>query len=203
VVHLDAVAEEADVHARGARRHDGDVDAVAHEVDAHPVHVARRGGYGVGWGLDERHPDIQPHFAAPVRASALAVDTGCGTFVTFGGRGPAPGGSVPTGMARWRVKIVVCVKQVPDLQSDRSMAGGRLVRGEDDVLNELYEYAVEAAVALAESLGGTVTAAPWARPTPTTPSGARSRWGGRRPPRRGRRPGGADVASPPACSPPR
>ena len=56
------------------------------------------------------------------------------------------------------MKIVVCVKQVPDLQSDRSMAGGRLVRGEDDVLNELDEYAVEAAVALAESLGGTVTA---------------------------------------------
>ena len=56
------------------------------------------------------------------------------------------------------MKIVVCVKQVPDLQSDRSMAGGRLGRGEDDVLNELDEYAVEAAVALAESLGGTVTA---------------------------------------------
>lgn len=56
------------------------------------------------------------------------------------------------------MKIVVCVKQVPDLQSDRTMEGGRLARGLDDGLNELDENAVEAAVALAERLGGTVTA---------------------------------------------
>ena len=38
------------------------------------------------------------------------------------------------------------------------MEDGRLVRGEDDVLNELDENAVEAAVALVEDLGGEVVA---------------------------------------------
>ncbi len=56
------------------------------------------------------------------------------------------------------MKIVVCVKQVPDIQSERSIADGRMVRGQDDVLNELDENALEAAVTLAEDLGGTVTA---------------------------------------------
>ena len=54
-------------------------------------------------------------------------------------------------MARYgnlgRMKIVVCIKHVPDVQSERRLEGGRLVRGEDDVLNELDENAVEAAVA--------------------------------------------------------
>lgn len=53
----------------------------------------------------------------------------------------------------------MCVKHVPDLQSDRSLGDdGRTVRGEDDVLNELDENAVEAAVALAEAHGGEVVA---------------------------------------------
>ncbi|MHB1063841.1 MAG: electron transfer flavoprotein subunit beta/FixA family protein [Georgenia sp.] len=57
------------------------------------------------------------------------------------------------------MRIVVCVKQVPDLQAERRLdADGRLVRGEEDVLNELDENAVEAAVTLAEQTGGTVVA---------------------------------------------
>ena len=49
------------------------------------------------------------------------------------------------------MRIVVCVKHVPDMQSERRFEGGRLVRGEDDVLNELDENAIEAAVQLKES----------------------------------------------------
>lgn len=55
------------------------------------------------------------------------------------------------------MKIVVCVKHVPDVQSERRIEDGRLVRGEDDVLNELDENAVEAAVTLAEEHDGEVT----------------------------------------------
>ena len=54
------------------------------------------------------------------------------------------------------MKIVVCIKHVPDVQSDRRMEDGFLVRGEEDVLNELDENAVEAAVSLVEELGGEV-----------------------------------------------
>ena len=65
-------------------------------------------------------------------------------------------------MARYgnlgRMKIVVCIKHVPDVQSERRLEGGRLVRGEDDVLNELDENAVEAAVCLAEEADGEVIA---------------------------------------------
>lgn len=56
------------------------------------------------------------------------------------------------------MKIVVCVKHVPDVQSERRLEDGLLVRGEDDVLNELDENAVEAAVCLVEELGGEVVA---------------------------------------------
>ena len=49
------------------------------------------------------------------------------------------------------MRIVVCVKHVPDMQSERRFEGGRLVRGEDDVLNELDENAIEAAVQLKET----------------------------------------------------
>lgn len=56
------------------------------------------------------------------------------------------------------MKIVVCIKHVPDVQSERRLEEGRLVRGEEDVLNELDENAVEAAVSLAEDLGGEVVA---------------------------------------------
>ena len=41
------------------------------------------------------------------------------------------------------MRIVVCVKHVPDMQSERRFEGGRLVRGEDDVLNELDENAID------------------------------------------------------------
>jgi electron transfer flavoprotein beta subunit len=53
------------------------------------------------------------------------------------------------------VKIVVCVKYVPDIQSERSLGpDGRVVRdGGDGTLNELDENAVEAALVLAEAAG--------------------------------------------------
>ncbi len=52
------------------------------------------------------------------------------------------------------MRIVVCVKHVPDAASQRRFEDGRLVRGEDDVLNELDENAIEAAVRLAEEERG-------------------------------------------------
>ncbi|MBD8063547.1 electron transfer flavoprotein subunit beta/FixA family protein [Oceanitalea stevensii] len=55
------------------------------------------------------------------------------------------------------MRIVVCVKHVPDVQSERALDDeGHLVRGLDDVLNELDENAVEAAVSLVEEHGGEV-----------------------------------------------
>lgn len=57
------------------------------------------------------------------------------------------------------MKIVVCVKHVPDIQAERAIGpDARVVRGEDDVLNELDENAVEAALVLAEEHGGEVVA---------------------------------------------
>jgi electron transfer flavoprotein beta subunit len=53
------------------------------------------------------------------------------------------------------VRVVVCVKHVPDIQSPRSLGDdGRLVRGgEDDTLNELDEDALEAGLRTAEAAG--------------------------------------------------
>ncbi len=61
-------------------------------------------------------------------------------------REPSGAGNVPG------VRIVVCVKHVPDIQSERALGpDGRLVRdGGDGTINELDENAVEAAVVLAE-----------------------------------------------------
>lgn len=56
------------------------------------------------------------------------------------------------------MKVVVCVKHVPDGQGERRIEDGRIVRGEDDTLNELDEYAIEAAVSLVEDRGGEVVA---------------------------------------------
>lgn len=56
------------------------------------------------------------------------------------------------------MKVVVCVKDVPDGQSDRRIEDGRIVRGEDDTLNELDENAIEVAVSLVEEAGGQVIA---------------------------------------------
>lgn len=50
------------------------------------------------------------------------------------------------------------MKHVPDAQGERRMEEGRVVRGEDDTLNELDEYAIEAAVQLVEAQGGEVIA---------------------------------------------
>ncbi len=57
------------------------------------------------------------------------------------------------------MRIVVCVKHVPDLQADRRFtADGRVDRtGGDGTLNELDENAVEAALVLTEAHGGEVT----------------------------------------------
>ncbi len=56
------------------------------------------------------------------------------------------------------MRIVVCVKYVPDAQSNRRLVGGTLVRGEEDSLNDLDENAIEAAVAACETHGGEVVA---------------------------------------------
>ncbi|NCT90668.1 electron transfer flavoprotein subunit beta/FixA family protein [Cellulomonas sp. APG4] len=57
------------------------------------------------------------------------------------------------------MKIVVCVKHVPDVQGDRGFTDdGTVDRGQGDgTLNELDENAVEAAVQLVEQHGGEVT----------------------------------------------
>ncbi|MBD3689909.1 electron transfer flavoprotein subunit beta/FixA family protein [Nanchangia anserum] len=56
------------------------------------------------------------------------------------------------------MRIVVCVKYVPDAQSHRRLEGGTLVRGEEDSLNDLDENAIEAALAAKENHGGEVIA---------------------------------------------
>lgn len=58
------------------------------------------------------------------------------------------------------MKIVVCVKHVPDVQADRRFTDDGLVdRSQGDgTLNELDENAVEAALTLAEEHGGEVVA---------------------------------------------
>ncbi|MBO3084897.1 electron transfer flavoprotein subunit beta/FixA family protein [Cellulomonas fengjieae] len=58
------------------------------------------------------------------------------------------------------MRIVVCVKHVPDIQSERALGpDGRVVRdGGDGTINELDENALEAALALAEAHGGSVVA---------------------------------------------
>jgi electron transfer flavoprotein beta subunit len=59
-----------------------------------------------------------------------------------------------------RVRIVVLVKHVPDIQSERALGpDGRVVRdGGDGTINELDENAVEAALLLVEQHGGEVVA---------------------------------------------
>jgi electron transfer flavoprotein beta subunit len=58
------------------------------------------------------------------------------------------------------VRIVVLVKHVPDIQSERALGpDGRVVRdGGDGTINELDENAVEAALTLVEQHGGEVVA---------------------------------------------
>ena len=53
------------------------------------------------------------------------------------------------------MKIAVCVKQVPDSWAEKKMVNGKLDRESvDAVLNDLDEYAVEEALAIAEAHGG-------------------------------------------------
>jgi electron transfer flavoprotein beta subunit len=57
------------------------------------------------------------------------------------------------------MRILVTVKYVPDLQSQRSFTDGRVTRtAEDGTMNELDENAVEAALQLVEQHGGEVYA---------------------------------------------
>ena len=50
------------------------------------------------------------------------------------------------------MKIAVCVKQVPDSWAEKKMVNGVLDRESvDSVLNDLDEYAVEAALQLCEA----------------------------------------------------
>jgi electron transfer flavoprotein beta subunit len=58
------------------------------------------------------------------------------------------------------MNIVVCMKQVPDTYSERTLepANSTLDRdAADAVINELDEYAIEEGLRLAEALGGEVT----------------------------------------------
>lgn len=57
------------------------------------------------------------------------------------------------------MKIAVCVKQVPDTESDRKLGGDYTLdrAAADGVLNELDEFAVEEALRLIEAHGGDVT----------------------------------------------
>ena len=51
-----------------------------------------------------------------------------------------------------RMKIAICIKQVPDSWAEKKMAGGVLDRaGVDAVLNDLDEYAVEEALRIVEA----------------------------------------------------
>lgn len=57
------------------------------------------------------------------------------------------------------MRVLVLLKQVPDIVSERGMVDGRLIRSNRDaVLNEVDEGALETALRAAEVLGGSVTA---------------------------------------------
>jgi electron transfer flavoprotein beta subunit len=57
------------------------------------------------------------------------------------------------------MKIVVCIKQVPDSTAKMVVAGGKVSWGDAPlIMNPWDEYAVEAALQQKEALGGTVTA---------------------------------------------
>ncbi|HYY09572.1 MAG TPA: electron transfer flavoprotein subunit beta/FixA family protein [Kineosporiaceae bacterium] len=76
------------------------------------------------------------------------------------GDGAAAGGPRERRRSTDRMKIVVCVKYVPDAQGDRRFADDATVdrAGTDGILSELDEYAVEEALKLAEADGdSTVT----------------------------------------------
>src|SRR5690606_17907402 len=103
--------------------------------------------------------------AAPSRTARAGARPGARPATAGAASPPLPGGgSLPTAVHRpagaQRMKIVVCVKHVPDLQADRRFTDdGRVDReGVDDTLNELDENAVEAALRLVEAAGGEVIA---------------------------------------------
>lgn len=50
------------------------------------------------------------------------------------------------------MRIFVCVKHVPDTQSNRRIIDGQIVRGEEDTINDLDENALEAALQLRDQL---------------------------------------------------
>ena len=77
------------------------------------------------------------------------------------------------------MNIVVCVKYVPDAQSDRTFNESDNTTdrvGVDGLLSELDEYAVEEALKLVEAGEGEVTVSPSARTRLPTRSRRRCRW---------------------------
>src|SRR5512145_247494 len=76
------------------------------------------------------------------------------------GRRPRSTSSPTHGRGRSRMNIVVCVKHVPDAQSDRTFNESDSTTdrvGVDGLLSELDEYAVEEALKLVEAGEGEVT----------------------------------------------
>ena len=77
------------------------------------------------------------------------------------------------------MNIVVCVKYVPDAQSDRGFNEDNTTdrEGVDGLLSELDEYAVEQALQIVEAGEGEVTAVSYTHLTlPTIHVECRSRW---------------------------
>ena len=123
--------EQAQVDAGRVRGVDGDVDARVGDVDAE------------AWRSPAGEGGVTPTLWGNRRHTCVGVSP----RLRHGAVGPGAGGNVP------RVRIVVCVKHVPDIQSERALGpDGRVVRdGGDGTLNELDENALEAALALVEA----------------------------------------------------
>src|SRR5690606_25561628 len=136
----------------------GDVGAVTGQMhtQASRVRRRRRGSRGTGGAGNSHGPPLnstRPHASLIPRVPVLtsAPRDGRSDRVHPSERRRHDSAPRPPGWHSGAMRIVVCVKYVPDLQSERSLdSDGHLVRGLDDAINELDENAVEAAVALAE-----------------------------------------------------
>ena len=65
------------------------------------------------------------------------------------------------------MNIVVLVKQVPAVSEIEIAQDNNLVRvGAPSMLNPVDKHAIEAAIAVKDAVGGTVTLSPWARLRP-------------------------------------
>ena len=82
------------------------------------------------------------------------------------------------------MNIVVCMKQVPDTEMERSLAPGDNTvdrASVDGVINYLDEFAIEEGLKIAEAQGGEVTILTWARRRRPTRSARPCRWARTRP----------------------